>query len=402
MIKNILVIGGGEYQLEGIKKLKNKGYSIVLVDANESCIGKKYAAVFFCVDITKPELIISFLEKKNISIISAICFSIEIALRSVAYINNYYSLSGLTPEMARIATNKTEQRNIIKSANLPCPEFYEIKKNDDIDAICARIKKYPVIIKPTDNAGTRGVVICRNKEELAQNIEYSFSFSKFDSKVIIEEFIMGIEFTVEALIVNSEILFLGIGEKIKPLNVYTISSEIFYNSPKALDLKNQIEETVLIFLKSAKFNNTITHTEVIYSYVNQQIYIVESSVRGGGFHIFDKVLPYITNTDIIDNTINSLLEISFNTSKLCIEQKPCILGFFCENPGKINSIKIQEKNFPANTSFEYSIFKKEGESVHDLTTDSDRIGYYIVYGKTWNDVLSDANQLRYSIQFEIV
>ncbi|MFQ3579373.1 MAG: ATP-grasp domain-containing protein [Bacteroidales bacterium] len=395
--RNILVIGGGKFQCEGIKKLIKKNYSVILIDVDENCEGKQYASVFFCADILDPIKLITLLENNKIKIISAMCFSIEVALRSVAYINNYYSLPGINLEMVKIATDKALQRKIMIENNLPCPFFLEIYKDFD-DEFITKIKNYPVIIKPTDNAGSRGVIVCNNKDELKLNFNKSLQNSKFDNKVVLEEFIPGIEFTVEAVVVNNEVKILGISEKKKPVNNFTVSIELFYNSPFVEIHRNSIEEIITIFLKSCNFNNTITHTEIMYSFQDNKFYIIESTVRGGGMYIFDKILPYITGFDSTGLIIDLLLG-----KKVDFPQplnRPCILGFFHTNKGKIKSIYTINETLINN--IEYGLFVKENDEVGEWENDTSRIGYFLTYANNWQDAFLKARLIEYCIRIEII
>jgi len=399
MKKNILVIGSGEYQLCGIKKLQEKGYNVIAIDGNSNSVGKDIANKFFCIDINNPNDILKKLSTEKINISSAMCFSTEIALRSVAYINNKLNLPGITIEEALISTNKALQRKIMEEANLPCPKYLKISKKDitNFDTLSLI---YPVIIKPTDNAGSRGVSLIRNKKELKNKIKETLSYSKYDSQIIIEEFIPGIEFTVETLIIDSKHYFLGISEKKKPNNNFTVSTELFYNSPLVLKLRSQIEDTTSTFLTKAKFNNTITHTEVIFSFQNQNIYIIESTVRSGGFKIFDGVLPNITGLDIVGLTIDTLLGQKPTLKK--IQHKSCILGFFHNNKGILNKINILDEALPSLIKSEFNFFVKEGDEINNLESDGSRLGYYIVHGNNWQVVLKTARQIEYAVRFEIL
>ena len=397
---NILVVGAGKYQECGIKKLKEKGYNVITVDNDKNCIGSTISDKFYCIDVNNYEEIINCLRQNNIKIISAMCFSTEISLRTVSFINNYYSLAGVNKNDVLIATDKALQRKIINSCNLPCPWFIELKESDIINELYNNIPSYPLIIKPTDSSGSKGVLLINNKQELQQNILNCLLQSKYDCKIIIEEFIPGIEFTVEALIINSEILILGISEKKKPFNNYTVSIELLYNSPLVDKLRDKIEKTVKIFLKNCKFNNTITHTEVIYSYINHKIYIIESTVRSGGFYIFDKILPYITGIDIVSITIDTLLGIKFKLP--FIKNRFCILGFYYGNKGKINNIYVLENNISKLNNFEYEFFVKPGDFVKNLETDNSRLGFYLSYGEKWEEVFNNAKIGEYSVRFEII
>lgn len=393
---NILVVGAGTHQVPGILKLKEKGHYVIAIDEATDAEGKDIANEFYAVDIKAPEVILSFLAKNNHKIDTAMCFSTEIALRTVAEINDRLGLVGLNMKEVLVATDKAAQREILKKTGLPTPGFKEFKKGDDLKTLDGL--RIPLVVKPTDNAGSRGVTIVRDRDELASVINESLKESKYDSKVVVEEFVPGLEFTVEALVIDGKVSILGISEKKKPINNFTVSVELFYNSPFVEAHREEIEAVIKPFLINCGFDNTITHTEVIYSYIDHQFYVVETTVRSGGFHIFDKILPGITGLDIIGITIDTLLGEKPQLGQ--IRRNPGILGFFYNNFGVIKSISIVDTALPKDV--EYGLFVKEDDIIKDLSTDGSRLGYYVAFGKDWKETFSKAREIEYAVKFEIV
>ena len=393
---NILVIGAGEHQIPGILKLKEKGYYVIAIDGDVSAEGRNLSDEFYHVDIKDAKAVINLLEDRRIKIDSSMCFSTEIALRTVAEVNEKYGLVGLNKKEVIVATDKAAQRKLLQEACLPTPAFVELHQGYDRSELATL--RLPVIVKPTDNAGSRGVALVREISELDQAILISLKESKYDAKVVVEEFIPGIEFTVEALIIDGVVYILGISEKKKPINNYTVSVELFYNSPLVEQHRDKIESVIKPFLTKCGFNNTITHTEVIYSYSDHLFYVVETTVRSGGFHIFDKILPSITGLDIIGLSIDTLL--GKHPSIGVIPHRPGILGFFYGNYGRIEYINIMKENLPNDC--EYGLFVEEGDIIKDLSTDGSRLGYFITYGNDWKETYSKAREIDYAVKFEIV
>ena len=393
---NILVVGAGIHQVPGILKLKEKGHYVIAVDGSEESKGKDCADEFYALDIKNSEAILLLLAKNNHKIDSAMCFSTEIALRTVAEINDRLGLIGLNMKEVLVATDKAAQREVLKKSGLPTPGFKEFRKGDDLKIL--NNLRFPVVVKPTDNAGSRGVTIVREADKLAVVINESLKESKYDSKVVVEEFVPGLEFTVEALIIDGEVIILGISEKKKPINNFTVSVELFYNSPFVEAHREEIEGIIKQFLIYCGFNNTITHTEIIYSYIDHLFYVVETTVRSGGFHIFDKILPSITGLDIIGLTVDTLLGEKPLLGK--IEKRPGILGFFYNNFGVIKNISVVDSAMPKDV--EYGLFVKEGDIIKDLNTDGSRLGYFVTFGESWKEAYANARQIEYAIKFEII
>jgi len=403
-MKQVLVIGAGRFQISGLLKLKEKGFYVIGIDGDENCEGKKYCNEFYNIDIKDYHKIIQLIEQKNFNLFGCISFSSEYALKTVAVINETLGLNGLTLNNVKIATSKLEQRKILEKECLPTPKYFSFCSKNNAenieDMILNNKLSFPCIVKPIDSAGSRGVSIVKEKNSLKKAIKVASKYSSFENKIIVEEFIEGIEFTVESLIINEDIRTLAISEKKKPLNNFTVSIELFYNSPLVKELKSRIEKTVNQFLKACNFNNTITHTEVIYSYKYEEVYIIETTTRSGGFGVFDKVIPLVTGIDIVGTVIDLYFGKSITINN--VQENPCILRFFTANEGELKKIVQMDKIIDKLTNIEYGFFVNVGDNIGPITSDGSRLGYIISYGDNWEEVFNNANLLEYSIRFEVL
>jgi len=400
MNKTILVIGSGKYQLSALKKIKKLRYYLIAVDGDKNSPGKEIADKFLNIDIKDTKKILLALQKEKIDIDYCMCFATELALRTVAQINKAFNLPGLTKQMVDIATNKFLQREIQKEIGLPYPKFFVSHKGDNILQKARKTKvAYPVIVKPVDNSGSRGVYISYNEKDLLRNSRQSIKFSSFDQNIVVEEFIPGIEFTIESLINNNHIYHLAISEKRKPVNNFTVSTELFYNSPLVERLRPKIESQLTKFFKKCNFNNTVTHTEMLYSFKDHLLYIVETTVRAGGFGIFDKITPKVSGLDVVSLTISSLM--GEKASIPVIQQNSCVLRFFTGNKGTVKNISISNDIIKNVKDSEYGLFVKEGDVVGELKDDGSRLGYILAFGQNWKQAFERANQIEYAVKFEI-
>ncbi len=397
----VLVIGAGQFQLSGIRKLKEKNYYVIGIDGDNKCVGRKFCDEFYNIDIKDYKQILDLIEKKNFNLVGCISFATEYALRTVALINDKLGLNGLTISDVSIATSKIKQREILKSLDIPSPKFFYLNLGENVeDKFDANQLMFPCVVKPSDSAGSRGVNVVKNKAQLQNAIKEARKFSSFDAQIIVEEMIEGIEFTVESFVYNGEIKTLAISEKKKPLNNHTVSTELFYNSPLVNNLGNIIEETVTTFIKACNFKNTITHTEVIYSYKDHKVYIIETTTRSGGFGVFDKVLPFVTGLDIVGLSIDLSLGNQISIDR--IQKNPCILRFFSANEGKLINIVEMESIIKGLNDIEFGFFVNIGDNIGVMVNDGSRIGYLISYGRSWEEVYNKANILEYSIRFEVL
>ena len=144
--------------------------------------------------------------------------------------------------------------------NIPCARGILVKKDEPIAPRVLESFKYPLIIKPVDSHSSRGVYRVESYEELLQYDNYSRSFSS-DKSIIIEEFVDGPEYSVEAITYRGKTTIIQYTEKI--ITRYPHTVELGHIQPADLmnEQKASIEEMVIKAINALGIDNTATHTE---------------------------------------------------------------------------------------------------------------------------------------------
>jgi biotin carboxylase len=399
MCKKVVVIAGGKYQLSGIKELKKQGYYVIVFDKIKYDITKEVADELVLIDIKDYNKMINYLVSHNHKITHVMSFATELALNSVIKLKEYFNINyGISKKDVLFSNNKYLQNTIKKESNIPYAKFFKINsKKIFFNLLKKKYIKFPCIVKPIDGAGSRGVCVVNNKQEF--NKAYKEAFKNTNSKyILVEELINGIEFTFDAFIQDKNIDILAIAEKTKPLNNLTVSTQLFYNSPLVLKIKEQAVRIITKYLKNSNLNNTIVHLEFIYNLKSKKIYIIETSVRSGGFGVFDEILPLVTNCDIVKYFID--LNIGKKVNKIKNKNRAVILKFFTANNGTFDDIYYIDKKLKIKNLY-YKIFKNNIGKYYNITDDSSRsiLGYMVCYGKSWKKVLHKTNTMQNNIRF---
>lgn len=197
MNKKVFAILGGNKLLKGIcDKLRSYGYYVVVVDWNEkpAVVGDEH----ICHDVKDYETILQIFKERDYNIDGAIS-CIDLAAPSVSAINKAYGLKYM-PEKYNVVLSKEQMATDWKAVGI----FNRISERSDIitlEEIQELNKQYRIIIKPDVAASSRGITtleINSTKEQLvnAMNIAKEASFNKL---CLIEEFVVGREFTVDML-----------------------------------------------------------------------------------------------------------------------------------------------------------------------------------------------------------
>jgi len=199
-MKTILILGAGIEQTIAIKLAKEMGLKVIAVDGNPNAPGLKIADVGINADIKDVEAMIKIGKKYKVD--GVMTHAVEIP-QVVAKVAKALNLPGLDPDVAERATNKLKRIKCLTKHGVPCPRFETAKTVEEAKRKAEKIG-FPCVFKPIDNAGARGVIKVRNKDEIEKAYKEAISFSKFNF-VLIEEYLKGHELSTEAFVIGDEI-----------------------------------------------------------------------------------------------------------------------------------------------------------------------------------------------------
>ncbi len=222
--RRIIIIGAGFLQVPAIKISKELGLFTIVFDYNKEALGMKLADLPIVISTRDIEGCVR--EAKNIARNTKIDAVITVgtdASSTVAALQAALDLAGNKFEDAYAASNKIKMRERFKMHNVPQPNFYPAWSYDDALSIFHKLNK-PLVVKPADNMGARGVMKISDEEQVL----YSFNRAKSASpsgEVIIEEFMDGPELSIDMLIFEDDIHVTGIADRIIEFPPYFL--EIF-------------------------------------------------------------------------------------------------------------------------------------------------------------------------------
>lgn len=375
--KTVLVIPGSYWQIPIIKKIKENGCRVLTVNPYEDSPAFPYADDYLIADIFDKEKVLKYCKDNNIdAIISEEC---DIAMPILAYYGKELGLSTISTEEAHLYTDKCAMRDFCKENNLYSPDYKMChSKKEAIDFFESKNEK--LIIKPLDSNSSRGVFTINSVEDIEKYFDESLSFSRAEKAVLLEEYIDGIEFTVDGIKTPEKHFSLAISEKRHFKHNANIASELYftYDNPNFdYDLLRQTNDK-FVELSGLKFG--LTHAE--YKCKDGKFYLIEIAARGGGNLISSNIVPYMSGFDnyqyLINCSLNKIESKDFNIAEE-YKERASVLKFF-ETPGnggivkKIEGLDFLENNPNINA---YNLYFKEGDRIENAKNDAARIGYYI-------------------------
>lgn len=374
--KTVLVFGVGELQKSIIARAKAMGLYVVGIDPFADAVAKDDCDAFEVVGGQDLIRTIAVCHKYNVNaIVTAATDKPLVMMASVAEKLGYPFYSVNT---AIWSTDKFQMKQRFMEGGVPCALGRLIH-----DANEAEDLYFPVICKPRDNSGSRGVKLCRNLQELQECIDEALQYSKLDT-VLVEEFIEGREFSIEGLHYDGKSEVIQFTEKKTTEFPYNV--ELGHKQPANLtdEQRDAIREIVSKIGAALKFENCPSHTELK---VNERgIFVIETSPRLGGDYITSTLTPLSTGINLEDQLLHIALGEKVDTTTGRINKASGVC-FFSYPEGEVKAIspEISEiVNLPHIHSFELKL--KEGDHINQITSSLNRYGQFIVDGETREEV----------------
>lgn len=367
--KAVLVFGVGPLQESIIGRARKKGLYTVGIDPAKDAVCRDAVDAFEVVDGQDYEGTCAVVEKYGIDAI--VTAATDKPLVMMARIAEKYGFPFYSVETARWSTDKFLMKQRFMEGDVPCAKGRLVKTIEDTDDLF-----FPVIVKPRDNSGSRGVKLCRNREELSASMHEAFEVSKLDT-VLVEEYIEGPEYSIEALHYAGKSEVIQFTEKKTTEFPYNV--ELGHKQPANLSegQKEAVRRIVARIGRALKFENCPSHTELIIH--ERGIFVIETSPRLGGDYITSTLTPLSTGINLEDKLLQIAFGEDVETDTGRVERASGV-HFFCFPKGKVTRIdhKALEEAKHWQGIHSLHLYLEEGDEVHQITSSLNRYGEFIV------------------------
>lgn len=373
----LVAITAGRWQKHGISEAKKAGIKVIAIDADPEAEGFQIADKHLCINIDNYETVIKALRDLNINIRGAVSFCSEAGMLLAAYVREAFGLPGPQTELCRSMIDKGIQRRVWEKVGVPSPQF---KIFSDKLAVQAEIPifGFPLIIKPTDSSGSRGVTKLESLDDnIVDAVDRAFHFSK-SGEVILEKYMQGTEFTIEVFGANGEIRVLAVTEKKKVEGTRDTVARELATSDRAPEVIKRIVDAVVGAFIALGYLEGPGHAEAILM-DDGSVGLVEVAGRGGGFMVFDKFVPIASGINIA--RLTALQSVGLALDPFIFNCKATVLRFFPAKAGTLQAIYgFNEANEIAGV--EADSFVEPGASFEGAMVDGDRLGFILSCAET--------------------
>jgi len=305
-MKKLLLLGGLRYLIPVIKTAKRLGYYVITCDYLPENIAHNYSDEYHNVSIINKEAILQL--AKSLKIDGIMSFAVDPGVTTAAYVSEIMGLPCPGPyESIEILQNKGQFREFLEKHNFNVPKS---KSFSNVEEAFSDFHFFdlPVIIKPVDSAGSKGVTKVIHEKQLEDAINHAINHSPTKT-FIIEDFLKskGYSSDSDCFSVDGEFKFISFSNQrfdAKSPNPFAPSA---YSWPSTISRKNQdylkfeLQRLIkLLGMKTSIYNIEVRET------LDNKAYIMEVSPRGGGNRL-SEVLNYATGINLIKNSIQGAM-----------------------------------------------------------------------------------------------
>lgn len=375
--KKIMLLGGLRYLLPVIEAAHKQGYYVITADYLPDNIAHKNSDEYCNVSIIDKEAVLK--EAQRLQIDGIMSFACDPGVIAASYVQNKMGLPSFGPfESVEILQNKDKFRAFLTEHgfNVPKAKGYTSVESAMVDAA---IWEYPVIVKPTDAAGSKGVTRVGKAEDLKPALEYAIEHS-ISGHIIVEDFIekAGCSSDTDSMSVDGKLVFTSFCAQRFDVNATNPYTPAAYSWPSTFTkeqeeyLTSEIQRLItLLNLKTVVYNIEVRVAP------DGKPYIMELTPRGGGNRLCE-MLRYATGVDMITAITRAMVGDPILEP---IEQRPynghwAEIILHADKEGLFDHLEIS-KDLPAKV-FEEDLWVKKGDKVESFEGANNAIGTLVL------------------------
>jgi len=284
-------------QVPVVNIAKEMNIKTIVFDKNTSCLAKKEADYFDDIDISNKEACLNKAKeyKNNNKLDGVITVGTDFS-RVVSFISDELNLHSVPYEIACNASIKSQMRTLFKKNGVSCVNFKEV----DINNISDQGLDYPLVIKPIDNMGARGVQLIYKQEDLDKAVKMALEFS---NKAIIEEYTTFQEYSIDSIIYNDKIILRGFA--LRHIKYLPNFIEVGHTLPSDLDQEelNIVLDEFTRAIKALGINKGVAKGDIFYDKKSKKVLIGEIAARLSGGYMSGWTYPQATGVSVIKDAI---------------------------------------------------------------------------------------------------
>ena len=391
--KRLMVVGAGVFQVPAIRKAKDMGLTVVATDMKTEAPGLKLADIPVAVSTTDISGSIQVAREHKID--GVMTMASDVPVETVAAIAEALGLPGIPLDVAKRARNKLLTHRRFAADGIPTAPFQEVRTVEEAEKAAVEIG-LPVMIKPVDNSGSRGVSKVDCLEGVRRAVEFAASNSKVDT-LCVEKFIEGTEFGAETFTIGNDTKLIAITRKsmTAPPHFVPLGHTIPADLPPRLEQLTC--EVITMGIHSLGIDTGPANVDVRLT--SEGPVILEIGARLGGTCL-PEVVFQSSGIDTVRAAINTALGNQPDLGR-CFDRAAAARLIVPKHGGRVTRIRVPSAAELPEEVVEIAVDVEVGAVVQPFSCGADRIGHVIAVGETPQKAGRSAEKARDMVQIEV-
>jgi len=402
--KTILLLGASADQLFAIRTAKKMGLRTLVVDMNPSSPGFMEADDYAVISTRDVPALIKFIDDyiaKGEDICGVLVMGSDIP-QVVCALAEHIGTPHIPMEAAILSTHKFKMKRRFREFDIPIPWFSHVESVEQLKKNIIE-KGYPLVLKPVDRSGARGVFYIQESSNLEALFVQSQNYS-FSGEVMVEEFLSGLQISTESIMYKGKAYTPGFAdrnyEKLEEYAPNIIENGAWVPSCLSTKEKKAVESLVEKAALALGVTNGVVKGDVVLTSEGPKMIEMATRLSGGDFS--ESLIPLGSGINIVEAAINIALGCEPDLDKLYPSfQKWVVNRYFFPPPGRLINVvgekKVREQSWVKKLEFWY----KPGDIIPPIKSHADRFGVFIVVGNSREEVENRASWVYENIKINI-
>ncbi len=390
-MSKILILGAGVTQVPLIQCAKAMGHIVYVASIDGDYPGFHYADKIFLQDTTNAEGILEIARKEQID---GICTTgTDVAVRSIGYVNSHLGLCGISYASALKVTDKALMKKALVQKGVRTAEFYQANSVREAEEYAEKIG-YPVMIKCTDQAASKGITRVNSREEIRAAVNYALEKS-FNTYVVVEKFLEGFEAGLDGYYSAEEHVFIPHGKMVFKAEATDVPLGHYLPFECSKELYEDICQQAELACQATELNHVFINMDIMIC--EGKCYVIEIGGRTGATCIPDLLTLYCGYDyyeKIIQNCLGKKVDMKFTPQRACRAEL-----LVSNKEGIISSINREACLAIPDVSIVLDY--KEGEKVRKFRVGTDRLGHIIASGRDVDETIQKIEEAKRALTLVI-
>lgn len=403
MNKTLFIVSGGAEAVPGIERAKEMGLHVVVSDINSKAPAFALAddhIIASTYDVEETVAAALHYHKTVRPVDGVMCIASDVPL-TVASVAHALGLPGITIETAWLASDKLAMKERFVEKGISIPWFCSVDSVTHLRRILSE-RGFPVVLKPVDSRGARGVLRLTESVDLDWAYEHSASFSP-SGCVMVEEYLDGPQISTESAIINGRAFTPGFTDRnyefLDRFAPYIIENGGHQPSILTTEQQRAVSRLAEQAALAMGISTGIAKGDMVFTKDGPKVIEIAARLSGGWFST-DQI-PLATGVDLIGAAIKIALGEQVPEEDLIPRyQKGVAIRYFFPEPGRIVRIENAEQFKGRSWMHKLGFFVKTGDVVEPVTNHTKRAGFVITTGETRDAAIDRAMQVVESIKIE--